>query len=180
MKAVKVSKSLVLIVAWEQMVRIEMKKARVGTIGWALLFLILGCAGSFGQNPKNDSEIKAVINYSVAPWDGSAYEILIPLQAGERESNPFITINIWGNPEFEKSETFQLQGAGDSREKGSASFQPVLNGSRSEILVGTVTFKSLQKDHPVSATFDLLSSSGRVFKGQFQATWGNKPIPYIR
>jgi hypothetical protein len=152
----------------------------IGISGWALALLILGCVRASGENQKNLSEIKAVINYSVAPWDGTAYEILIPLKEMEGASNPFIRIDIWGNPEFHKGETFQLTGDSHSKERGRANFQSVLNKSLPESLKGTISFKSLQKGHPVSGTFDFLSSSGKVFKGQFQAVWGNKELPYIR
>lgn len=152
----------------------------IGISGWAMIILILGCVRASGENQKNLSEIKAVINYSVAPWDGTAYEILIPLKEVQGASNPFIRINIWGNPEFKKHQIYKFTGVYDSEERGKANFQPILNKSLPEILEGTVSFKSLQKGRPVLGTFDLMTLTGKVFKGEFKAVWGNKELPYIR
>ena len=150
--------------------------------GFIFLFLVSRPV-IFGASQKDPLPIKAVINYSVAPWDGSAYEILIPLKDVPNSSNPFIRINIWGNPEFQKSEVFRFSGkdsSGDSKESGRAAFQSVLNKSWPETLAGTVSFKTLEKGQPVFGTFDFVTADGRTFRGMFQAIWGNKPLSSIR
>jgi len=72
-------------------------------------------------------------------------------------------------------------GGGNSRGDGLALFQANLNKSMPERLVGSVSFKTLRNDHPVSGTYVFSTLDGkRGFKGSFQAAWGNKPAKVIR
>jgi hypothetical protein len=148
-------------------------------IGFALT-LFIPYAIVLGQTQSDPTPIKAVINYSTAPWDDAAYEILVPMTNISGSPNPFIIIYIWGNPGFQKPKSLQFSKVGDLKEGGRASFQPVLNRSMPITLTGTVVFRALQKGHPVFGTFDFASPDGRTFKASFEATWGNKPLPYIR
>jgi hypothetical protein len=154
------------------------QKLEKGIIGFVLALFIPSIV--LGETQGGSTPIKAVINYSAAPWDDAAYEILIPMTNLSGSLNPFIRIDIWGNPEFQKPKSLQFSRGGDPKEGGRASFQLVLNKSLPIALTGTVVFRALQKGHPVFGTFDFASPDGRTLKGSFQATWGNKPLPYIR
>jgi len=138
------------------------------------------------EGPASGSEDYATIYYSAAPWDGAAYALEIPLERTKDASQPFIRISIWGNPEFLEAKTLYFSGKEDSgggpaRGSGRASFQAVLNKSWPENLAGSVSFKTLQKDQPVSGTYELATLDGKkTFKGSFQAAWGNKPMRVIR
>jgi hypothetical protein len=148
-------------------------------IGFALT-LFIPYTIVLGETQGDSTPIKAAINYSAAPWDDVAYEILIPMTNLSGSPNQFIRIDIWGNPEFQKPKSLQFSKEGDLKEGGRASFQPALNKSLPITLTGTVFFRALQKGHPVFGTFEFVGPDGRTFKGSFQATWGNKPLPYIR
>jgi len=154
-------------------------KLKKGIIGFALA-LFIPYAIVLGQTQGDATPIKAVINYSVAPWDDAAYEIIIPLKNIPKSSNPAIAIDIWGNPEFQEAKSFRFSKDGGRKQGGGASFQPVLNQSLPVQLTGTVSFKALKKGQPVFGSFDFVSSDGRTFNGSFRADWGNKPLPYIR
>jgi hypothetical protein len=138
------------------------------------------------ETPAGAPEGRAAIYYSAAPWDGAAYDIEIPLERTSDAPQPFIRINIWGNPESQGPITFHFSGkedpgGGPSRGSGRASFQAILNKSWPEPLAGSVSFQTLRKDHPVPGTYELATLDGkRKFKGNFQAAWGNKPAPVIR
>ena len=129
---------------------------------------------------------RATIYFSFAPWDGAAYDIEIPLEHADDGAQPFIRINIWGYPEFPKPKSIHFSGkedagGGPSRGDGRALFQSNLNRSIPETLVGSVSFKVLQHDCPVSGSYEFATLDGkRKFKGGFQATWGNKPPKVIR
>lgn len=155
----------------------------------AVSFLFLSLINSpikAAETPASGSEDHAAIYFSAAPWDGAAYSIEIPLERTNDASQPFIRINIWGNPEFLEPKTFFFSGkedpgGGPSRGSGRASFQTILNKSWPENLVGSVSFNALQKDHPVSGIYELATLDGKKkFKGSFQAAWGNKPLQIIR
>jgi len=78
-------------------------------------------------------------------------------------------------------DVYKRQGGGPSRGDGRALFQANLNMTIPERLVGSVSFKTLQNDHPVSGTYEFSTLDGkRKFKGSFQATWGNSPAKVIR
>ncbi len=136
--------------------------------------------------PSIAAETGATIYYSAAPWDGAAYAIEIPLERTNDAALPTIRINIWGNPEFPESKTINFSGkedagGGPGKGDGRASYQAVLNKSWPENLAGSITFKSLQKDRPVSATYEFATLDGKKkFKGNFQAVWGNQPMRIVR
>jgi hypothetical protein len=160
----------------------------------AYLIGAMSCLSAFAVNSQiqaaetsaNGAAGQATIYYSAAPWDGAAYAIEIPLEATKEASQPFIRINIWGNPEFSEPNTLNFSGkedagGGPGRGVGRASYQAVLNKSWPENLAGSVSFKALQKDRPVSATYEFATLDGKKkFKGNFQAAWGNKPMRIIR
>ena len=134
----------------------------------------------FAAAQDDTTPIKAVIKYSAAPWDDAAYEILIPVPKIAEGSDPFIRIDIWGNPKYQKGKSFHFSKEGSRKDGGRAVFQPILNKSMPVTLTGTVSFRALQKGHPVFGSFEFADPDGRTFKASFEATWGNKPLPYIR
>jgi hypothetical protein len=132
------------------------------------------------QNEDGSLPSKAVIYYSAAPWDAPAYEILVPMRVTSQSAKPYIMINIWGNPEFRNGRRLTFSREGRSNEAGRASFQSILNKSMPVQLSGTISFKTLQKNGPVSGIFEFVSEQGEKFKAEFEATWGNEPLRYIR
>lgn len=129
---------------------------------------------------------QAIIYYSSAPWDGAAYEIVIPLEHADDAVRPAVRINIWGYPQFSEPTTIHFSGkedpgGGPSMGDGRALFQANLNKSMPECLAGSVSFKTLQNDHSVSGSYEFATLDGkRKFRGRFQAAWGNKPAKVIR
>lgn len=128
----------------------------------------------------------ATIFYSSAPWDGAAYALEIPLKPTGDAEEPYLRISIWDNPEFPDPRTMNFtgkedSGGGPSRGEGRALFQRKLDKSMPERLTGKIWFKILTKDSPVLGTYEFATMDGkRVFKGSFQAAWGNKPQTAIR
>jgi hypothetical protein len=154
-----------------------------------LAWLLVGLGGSpikAADAPSVRPEDKAVIYFSFAPWDGAAYAIEIPLERTDDSVHPVIRINIWGYPEFPGPKTINFSGeedpgGGPSRGDGRALFQADLNKSMPQSLMGSVSFKTLQKGHPVLGSYEFTTLDGkRKFKGSFQATWGNEPLKIIR
>ncbi|HEY1764587.1 MAG TPA: hypothetical protein VGF85_06665 [Opitutaceae bacterium] len=138
------------------------------------------------EAPETRAPEQAIIYYSFAPWDGAAYDIEIPLESGSNGTKPGIRINIWGYPQFAEPKIIRFSGkedpgGGPSKGDGTAHFQAVLNKSMPERLVGSVSFKVLQRDQPVTGTYEFETLNGnKKFKGRFQASWGNKPTRVIR
>jgi hypothetical protein len=152
-----------------------MKGIATLVFGWLILNTLL-----LGDNQGEPTVIKAVINYSAAPWDEAAYEILVPMPKIAEASDPYVRIDIWGNPEFTKPTSLRFSKREDRKDGGRAAFQLILNKSMPIPLTGIVTFKALQKRQPVFGKFEFTGSDGRILAASFEATWGNKPLPYIR
>jgi hypothetical protein len=157
----------------------------VGVFG-GLLDCLIGFQLKAADAATTATANPATIYFSSAPWDGAAYDLEIPLQPAGDAAEPYIRISIWGYPEFPDPMTIHFtgkedSGGGPSKGEGRALFQPNLNKSMPERLAGTVSFKSLKKDSLVSGSYELASLDGKmVFKGSFQAVWGNKLQTAIR
>jgi hypothetical protein len=137
----------------------------------ALLVVSAQCEAA--EASASGAEKHATISFSIAPWDGAAYDLEIPLDA----SPSILRINIWGNPEFAEPTTLYFSGREDpggglSRGSGRAAFQAIPNKSWPEKLTGSISFATLQKGHPVSGSYDLATLDGKKkFNGHFQALW---------
>jgi len=154
-------------------------------LAW-LLVCLTGSQVKAADAPDVRPVDQAVIYFSFAPWDGAAYDIEIPLEHADDAVQPVIRISIWGYPQFPDPKTIHFSGkedagGGPSRGDGRALFQANLNKTMPERLVGSVSFETLQNDHPVSGSYEFATLDGkRKFKGSFQAAWGNKPAKVIR
>jgi hypothetical protein len=151
-----------------------------------LLFCLIGPRLDSADAPGVGAADKATIYFSSAPWDGAAYDIEIPLEHVDDAPRPYIRINIWGYPEFSDPKAIYFSGREDAgggplKGDGRALFQVDLNKTFPERLAGSVSFKALKDDSPVSGSYELATLDGkRKFKGTFQAVWGNKPARVIR
>jgi hypothetical protein len=157
----------------------------LGALAW-LLVCPAGSRLKAADAPAVVPASQATIYYSFAPWDGAAYDLEIPLGHVDDAVQPCIRISIWGYPEFPDPKTIHFSGKEDAgggplRGDGIAHFQFNLNKSMPERLVGSVSFKNLGSDSPVSGSYELATLDGkRVFRGNFQAAWGNQPAKVIR
>jgi hypothetical protein len=153
----------------------------VGTLVCVAGVQLAAADGADAQAPRPPT-----IYYSFAPWDGTAYDIEIPLEPGSEGAKPNIRINIWGYPRFSGPHTIHFTGkedpgGGPLKGDGIAHFQAEASKSPPERLKGTVSFNVLLEDKPVTGTYEFVTLDGkRTFKGSFQATWGNKPVRAIR
>src|SRR5580700_9012676 len=151
-----------------------------------LLLCVTGPQIKAADAPAVGPADQAIIYFSFAPWDGAAYDIEIPLGHPDDAVQPVIRINIWGNPQFPEPKSIHFSGkedagGGPSKGDGRALFQANLNKTMPERLVGSVSFKTLLNDQPVSGDYEFATLDGkRRFKGRFQAAWGNKPTKVIR
>lgn len=120
---------------------------------------------------------QATIAESSAPWDGLAYELLIPLPPDGQSNHPVVRVQLWGNPQFEKSTTLTITPTGGSNEPGRASYQTQLNQSLPQPLQGTITFQCLKKQGPVEGSLQLTGPKGLTVSGAFSARWGVSQLP---
>ena len=151
----------------------------------ALIVGLMIATPSYAAAVDKAPDRKTEIYYSVAPWDGAAYLLQIPLAPGPDAPNPFIRINIWGNPRFAKPKTYKFSGTedpggGEGKGLGRVSYQTILDKSSPETLYGTISFKAIEQGKPVSGSYDLKSPRGKRYKGRFTAPWGNESAGLIR
>lgn len=135
----------------------------------AIGLLILGIAiFTFSTRNQEPAQIfPATINRDCAPWDGSAFTLSFrydPLTT--------ITISIWQSPSFAFPVTFSFPD--ETMQVGVAYSLPELDPL--EQLTGNVTFRRVETGIPVEGEFDFTTESGKQFKGQFEAEWGNEIV----
>jgi hypothetical protein len=151
-----------------------------------LLLFVIGSKIKAADAPAGETADQAIIYFSSAPWDGAAYSILIPLGHRDDAIQPIISINIWGYPQFPGPETIHFSGkedsgGGPSKGDGRALFQAKRDKTMPVPLAGSISFKNLQNDKPVSGDYELATLDGKMkLKGSFQAAWGNTPPKIIR
>jgi hypothetical protein len=151
-----------------------------------LLVCLTGSWVGAAVDPAAAPVDQATIYFSAAPWDGAAYDIEIPMKRVDDVIRPNIRITIWDYPEFPESTTIRFSGeedpgGGPLKGDGVAYFQSNLNKSMPERLAGSISFKTLKHDSPVSGSYEFATLDGkRKFKGSFKASWGNKPEKVIR
>jgi len=134
----------------------------------ALLTLVLGIALlTFLRQGEEPAHVyPATIDRDCAPWDGAAFTVTIPLDKGS------LQISIYRSPELRLPATFTFPD--ETLMEGSASL--LLPIAMPEPLNGRVSFLRVEHGIPVEGAFDLVTQSGREFKGKFQAEWGNQVV----
>jgi len=135
----------------------------------AVALLIFGMALFTFSNRNNEpvQVFPATINRDCAPWDGSAFTVSIPTNDGT-----IIHVSIWQSPEIKLPVRFSFPD-----ETGQIGFAYILSelDSRQQ-LSGDVFFWRVEDGIPVEGEFDFTTESGKGFKGQFKAEWGNEVI----
>ena len=81
-----------------------MKRIVTLVSAWLILNTIL-----LGDDQGKPAPIKAVINYSAAPWDDAAYEILVPMPKTGEASDLYIRIDIWVTPNLRSQQAYAFQ-----------------------------------------------------------------------
>ena len=144
-----------------------MKTRAPFSLAVGLLILLLGVV-IFASSKQNQGPIKAfpaTINRDCAPWDGAAFTVSIPYEAGS-----FINILIWQTPDIRLPSRFSFPD--ETMRLGNATF--LLRYSYSVPLAGTVFFWRVEQGSPVEGRFDLVTEAGQRLKGTFKAEWGNE------
>ena len=139
------------------------------TIG--LLIIILGIAwiSFLTRNQEPTQVFPATINRDCAPWDGAAFTVSIPYEAGSA-----IYISIWQSPDIKLPVKFSFPD--ESMRIGNATY--LLRFSYSVQLTGTVSFWRVEQGIPVEGRFNLVTEAGQQLKGKFKAEWGNEIVYY--
>ena len=138
-------------------------------IAIGLLILVLGIAlFTFSTRNQEPAQVfPAAINRDCAPWDGAAFTLSF-----RYDPVTTITISIWQPPSFTFPVTFSFPD--ETGRDGIAYSLPELGPL--EELTGTVTFRRVQEGLPVEGEFNFTTESGKLFKGRFNAEWGNEVV----
>ncbi|HET7142784.1 MAG TPA: hypothetical protein VFI68_02085 [Anaerolineales bacterium] len=114
---------------------------------------------------ENDTVFEASVNRDCAPWDGTAYTISIPDQAGS-----VIVLSIWKSPGVRFPVTYSFPDS--SGRVGTAVHQFALGSFQQ--LSGKITLQPFEIGSPVLGGFNFTSEDGKQFTGVFKAEWGNQ------
>lgn len=137
-----------------------------------LFFIVLGLLilgiGSYTFSARNQMPAQifpATVNRDCAPWDGSAFRVLVQMEAGA-----VIIISIWQAPDIKFSKTFIFPE--DTGQIGNVSL--VLANGEYESLSGEVRLEGVSEGKPFAGRFNLKSERGGMYVGQFEAVWDNQ------
>ena len=133
-------------------------------IGSLVVFIIIWIY-STTLTVQTDVVFEATVNHDCAPWDGTAYTITIPYQAG-----PVIVVSIWKSPDFPFPVTYSFPDA--SGGVGTAILQSPLDSFQQ--LNGKITLQPFETGSPMEGRFNFTSEDGGQFIGNFKAEWGNQ------
>lgn len=109
---------------------------------------------------ENDTVFEASVNRDCAPWDGMAYTINIPDQAGS-----MIEVFIWQPPDFQFPVTYSFPDS--SGRVGVVIHQSTLGSVQQ--LSGTITLQPFNIGSPLLGRFNFKSSDRKQFTGNFKA-----------
>lgn len=131
--------------------------------------LILGIVlFNFSNRNKAPAQVfPATINRDCAPWDGGAFIVSIPIIDGIT-----IHVSIWQSPDIKFPSRYSFPD--ESGQIGVAYILP--DPDSLQQLSGVVSFGRVEQGIPVEGEFDLITESGKQFKGQFKAEWGNEVV----
>ncbi|RPJ20863.1 MAG: hypothetical protein EHM33_27550 [Chloroflexi bacterium] len=131
--------------------------------------IVLGTVWFFSMLEDQEplSVFPATINRDCAPWDGSAFTVSIPVSDGA-----IIATSIYQSPDIRLPVTFSFPD--ETMRAGNALL--LLPVGVPEPLTGKVSFPRVEQGLPVEGKFDLLTETGRQFKGSFKAEWENQPV----
>jgi hypothetical protein len=150
-----------------QRTREEMKNR---ILPYVLIVLFAVMAGMIWviRSMKDQDNMKvfdATINRECAPWDGAAFKVSIPYEAGS-----VIEISVWRSPDIKSPTAFTFA---DQNGKTGDAFYVSLFGT-AEPASGIVSFKKVEEDGPVQGEFNLRTDNGYQVQGKFHAIWENK------
>ena len=130
-----------------------------------LLILGIGWYTFSARNQVPAQIFPATVNRDCAPWDGSAFRVLVQMEAGA-----VINISIWQAPDIKFSKTFIFPE--DTGQIGNVSL--VLANGEYESLTGEVRLEGVSEGKPFAGRFNLKSERGGMYVGQLKAEWDNQ------
>jgi hypothetical protein len=140
-----------------------MLKFRISFFVLFILILLGVATVTFTTRDHESGQVlPATINRDCAPWDGPAFRVTIPWEAGSH-----IDISIWQAPEIKFGKTFTFPAT--DGQAGNASYWSAAGNY--EPLHGSVSFQGVEEASSVRGRFELESEAGRHLEGQFTAQW---------
>jgi hypothetical protein len=140
----------------------------ISVIGLLIISLSSACTVAPKQGAAASQVFEAVINRDCAPWDGTAFRIMIRLT--NEFSGSFIDISIWQDPGINFPITFSFPD--ETSRLGNAVYRS--SSGNSEPLRGRVTLQRVRPGVPVDGEFSLATDRGGKFNGKFKAEWGDQ------
>ncbi len=119
----------------------------------------------FTRALPSEQALPATIQRDCAPWDGGAFTVHMPINAGT-----MIDISIWQSPDILVPKTFVFPD--ETGQVGNASLlhPDGLPGQ----LSGSVSFSGVDPSMVVEGRFNLRDGNGTQYRGTFKAQWDDQ------
>lgn len=142
-------------------------------------------ADSFGfSDPRSFSEqhkavSPATVEHDIAPWDGAAFNVWIPVEKNGGWPDAWINVRIWKAPEESK---MKFVFPDETMKNGVATYYSNLVTPKAidwwqqphQSVKGWIRFRKLDGDQPVLGEFEFVTENGIPLKGRFEAHWLNR------
>ena len=117
---------------------------------------------------RAETPTPAIVNLTCAPWDGSAFRVMVPLD--NTTSARVVSVVIYRNAAIHQRITFTFPDA--TGKLGTATVES--HAGKFEDMAGTVTFNGVEAGKAVTGVFDLATPAGEKIHRAFRADWGTE------
>lgn len=132
---------------------------------------------SFSEQQKAD--FPATVEHDIAPWDGAAFNVWIPVEKNGGRPDAWINVRIWKAPEESK---MKFVFPDETMKNGVATYYSNLVTPKAidwrqqphQSVQGWIRFRKLDSDQPIRGEFEFLTDNGIPLKGRFEAQWLNR------
>jgi len=135
----------------------------------AISLFILGVAlfTFFNRDQESSQAFPASVTRDCAPWDGAAFTVRVPMEAGK-----VISISIWQEPDIKFPVTFSFP---DNTGQIGNAYQRSTPDEYGQ-LSGKVSFSRVNRENPIEGEFELTNEKGEKFIGKFIAEWDDQVV----
>jgi hypothetical protein len=149
-------------------------------IAFLLSFVCLPGGQGIGAPPERPGTgLPATAEHDIAPWDGPAFNVWIPVEKNGGRPDSWINVRIWKEPG--KSKT-KFVFPDETMKIGAAIYYSDLVSPRAidwqtqprQSVKGWVRFSQVNSDQPILGEFEFVTENAIPLKGRFEAQWLNR------
>ena len=140
---------------------------------------LFGFPGPNSTSEQQSASSPATAEHDIAPWDGPAFNVWIPVEKNGGRPDSWINVRIWKEPG--KSKT-KFVFPDKTMKIGAAIYYSDLVSPRAidwqtqprQSVKGWIRFSQVNSDQPILGEFEFVTENAIPLKGRFEAQWLNR------